>query len=404
MILMYLGSLFAAINNSKIQKRLSRSKGDRVDRKLNNIRKEKNNALKNPKGSLSHSLKADGKNQKTSNPFVGVISAIMKSVAPIIASLSIPDIQPVLDIMAVGYTSITNQIASVFAESLSKIQTIVNAFTSSVSPQIENIINEGNIDILETITNSFNTAKQTVKAEVKKITAYENAITVSNISGNNNYLIDQILERLSTASDSVQISISTSLNNIIDKISIALAEENNNVFTQITNLLADVSMKEAILPQLMYADAAEIAEILSSDSILIFEGIGSVLNEALNDINSYIVTTNNSAVDAETTIVNNNNDKIVIAINDAVNIALDEIKNSIGTITSSEIDQITILIDKESSEVSKTIVEVIKQIPIDVESIITIVTELQLIEVKDIISKNNDDVKNQVNTILSTSI
>lgn len=342
-------------------------------------------------------------NMKNANTMAQKTKKEFKAVSPVIASLKIPDIQPVLDIITTGYLSITNQISSLINTSLVKIQTIINDFTTSIGAKIIHVIVGGNLEIKQSIEQTFNGAMQNFNTEVKKITDLEASQTGSNMSAADANLILQINTRLNTAAGGLQDAIYSGTQEAINKLAEALEEANKKVYDDIIVLVADADSSTAILPQLVYADASVISKLITTNSGAIFENIKSLLNNAMLDINGYVNITSEDAIKNETEIVNNSNNEIIKAINIIINDTLSVIHDRIDEITAFELLQTNNIIETDSSELSTEVVNTIKAISTDADEVIENVTSIQTTQLFELITKNNANIISQVDKILSTT-
>lgn len=342
-------------------------------------------------------------NMKNANTMAQKTKKEFKAVSPVIASLKIPDIQPVLDIITTGYLSITNQISSLINTSLVKIQTIINDFTTSIGAKIIHVIVGGNLEIKQSIEQTFNGAMQNFNTEVKKITDLEASQTGSNMSAADANLILQINTRLNTAAGGLQDAIYSGTQEAINKLAEALKEANKKVYDDIIVLVADADSSTAILPQLVYADASVISKLITTNSGAIFENIKSLLNNAMLDINGYVNITSEDAIKNETEIVNNSNNEIIKAINIIINDTLSVIHDRIDEITAFELLQTNNIIETDSSELSTEVVNTIKAISTDADEVIENVTSIQTTQLFELITKNNANIISQVDKILSTT-
>lgn len=342
-------------------------------------------------------------NMKNANTMAQKTKKEFKAVSPVIASLKIPDIQPVLDIITTGYLSITNQISSLINTSLVKIQTIINDFTTSIGAKIIHVIVGGNLEIKQSIEQTFNGAMQNVNTEVKKITDLEASQTGSNLSAADANLILQINTRLNTAAGGLQDAIYSGTQEAINKLAEALKEANKKVYDDIIVLVADADSSTAILPQLVYADASVISKLITTNSGAIFENIKSLLNNAMLDINGYVNITSEDAIKNETEIVNNSNNEIIKAINIIINDTLSVIHDRIDEVTAFELLQTNNIIETDSSELSTEVVNTIKAISTDADEVIENVTSIQTTQLFELITRNNANIISQVDKILSTT-
>lgn len=359
---------------------------------------------KQQKQQPNHKVKPNSvPNMKNANTMAQKTKKEFKAVSPVIASLKIPDIQPVLDIITTGYLSITNQISSLINTSLVKIQTIINDFTTSIGAKIIHVIVGGNLEIKQSIEQTFNGAMQNFNTEVKKITDLEASQTGSNLSAADANLILQINTRLNTAAGGLQDAIYSGTQEAINKLAEALKEANKKVYDDIIVLVADADSSTAILPQLVYADASVISKLITTNSGAIFENIKSLLNNAMLDINGYVNITSEDAIKNETEIVNNSNNEIIKAINIIINDTLSVIHDRIDEVTAFELLQTNNIIETDSSELSTEVVNTIKAISTDADEVIENVTTIQTTQLFELITRNNANIISQVDKILSTT-
>lgn len=337
------------------------------------------------------------------SPFMWVANSVVQILAPIIASLKIPNIQPVLDLIILGYVTISNRIAIVMSTAISNIEKVLNTYGTDMKAKVESIIKSGNAEIASSIASIFRLAINNINASIDGITANENKLTRNNLISEEVALVKKITDRLLIVENAIDGIINPTPPAVISEIENALTTQNQKVYTQIIDLLANEKNVEPIIKQLIYADAEAIAGLLKNDSNNNFAEIKALMDQAQADINIYITEGTIHVVDTQKTILNNGNEIIIRNMNDILNPSLVAIKNKIDTVTLNEIDLINKALSANgstSSDLATTIKGIIREIPKDVNIIVRDVTESQIPLLEALITANNNEVKLQVDRAL----
>ncbi|KAM0688540.1 hypothetical protein COBT_000190 [Conglomerata obtusa] len=319
-----------------------------------------------------------------------------------IASVVIPDIQPVLDILTEGAKDMYNKINKLLGQTLVDVEKLINDTFTDEIPQIKTIIMAGNSQLVKDITNALDTASNAISADFAMITPKENEDAALNIQTMNDKILSDIIKIINDTEKSIADTVNDGMNESIKEVVDALMLANNALYTQIQSILADPSNTKPILPQLVYADPVAITDLLTNTNTGIYDTIVKLIQKSLVDIQTSINSNAALGTIAQTSTLKNANKNILKSLNFNVDEALKTIKKAIEAINKDEVTQITDILTKLSPTLTTGIEKLLNGLETDITQIIKEVTTLQIEQTIALIKSNNNGVLSSVTTILST--
>lgn len=330
------------------------------------------------------------------SPFLRAINLALQKITPVIASLQIPDIAPVLGIITNGFTSIIAQITGLFENGLERVGKLIQEYTSVLTPEIVNVLTEGNNRIGKTIIGEFYVARNNFTNDVIAITDRQNQENKDLVYSQATVLNEQIVTRLNQVERLIDEAVNLGLVESIANVLSAIRNANEAVYVKIITLLADEENTDAILPLLVFADPKAIAELISSDSGSLYLSVESVLRSALLDIQSYVAATSDVTSDSEASMLNAANNDIVKSLNSHIDAALRIIRVNIDEVTENEVASIKKLLDGSFGGLPKEIISIVANIAPESVNIVNNESNNMVTSLNDLVTKNNANVVSQV--------
>ncbi|KAM0673026.1 hypothetical protein GVAV_003517 [Gurleya vavrai] len=319
-----------------------------------------------------------------------------------IASITIPEIQPVLDIISAGSKAIYDQIEVLLGKALGKVQGVIEEAFKVQVPEIKKIINDGNAYLQNTIADAFDTASNLIIADFNDITPKENDEATENINRMNQKMLKEIIFILDDIEKEVSKTVEEGLNDSTAEVIKALADANQSVYTQVEAILADPTNKKPILPQIKFADADEITKTLTNENAGIYQKITDLIQGSLDKIAEVIKQNTEFGINDQSKTLNLANEAIFISVDKNVKDAMVKVQNAIIDTTNDETTKITKVLDTVKPSLIKDIENILSGFEGEVTEIVTSVTKQQIIHTVALITKNNNQVLLDVLTILET--
>lgn len=198
----------------------------------------------------------------------------VKTIPPI----TLPPIQPILDIIKTTAISIETKITELIEEGLIEIAAILDGIGPSDVTAIEEAINDGNTAIISGLTNEFAKTSGTITKDTAKILSKMQIDTGALVFASNTQLDLDIQARFAISVKEIDELLVSTTAKILGEITDAMTLANNAIYTQIETLLASGTNSMPIIPQLILADATAIASIAGNIGSNLFDKISAILN------------------------------------------------------------------------------------------------------------------------------
>ncbi|KAM0688542.1 hypothetical protein COBT_000192 [Conglomerata obtusa] len=320
-----------------------------------------------------------------------------------IASLVIPDIQPIIDVITIGSAQILNRITLAKDAKLLEIKAIIDGHIDDQSGEIIFIVNQGNHILESDINQAFHHARIQIDNDINQITNTEKSSASGNVRKFNKLMEQQIKDKIHDVEDLIKDAVHDAMSQDIEALIDALTTANNSLYTQIQEILNDESNINPVIPQLVYADASEIASLYVSSTDDIYAAILAIVNQLMIDINTIITTNTGLSVDEQNIILNSANNEILRSLNVNIDIAMQAIWVSINNVLTNEINFINGICNGVENIIKNDIKDALHNLEGQVKYIIDDVTEQQVMDTWNLITDNNNYVKDFVDIILRSS-
>lgn len=318
-----------------------------------------------------------------------------------IASIKVPDILPILQLITDAASEIYEKISKEVLEAKDQMFKSIDGVFVDAIPEIEKIIVDGNITIRGVINEAFTTATTNFKTVYESVNAKELNDASENISGPNAAMLAQILEVLNTTQDEINKNITAGLGQSIDVVTEALNNTNNAIYAQIEKLLADENNVASIASQITYVVPSTITGVLVDTSRGIYDYIYNSIEDALKKIKVIIDTQSDISYKQQENTLNSANTTLFGSLTDEVNAALSKIQKELNKITNDEVRDVSQIIKDMEPEISKAIGSSISELETDVKEIVTTVTNRTVEKTKEMIQTNNTEILTLVVQILA---
>ncbi|KAM0687515.1 hypothetical protein COBT_001245 [Conglomerata obtusa] len=328
--------------------------------------------------------------------------AMLNQTSPI-ASIVIPDIQPVLDIIINGAAEIYTQVNSLLGTTLTALQTIIDADFATVIPLVKAVIDTGNITLQTDFSAAFNAANVSITASFQSITTQENIDASNNVTQNNDALLAAIVAVLNQVEADVAGAVNTGVTASGDAVVAALTAANNSLYTQIEALLNNPNNTQPILPQLVYADSTVISALLTDTNNGVYQAVSALLNTAWTQIQNLINASAGTGVTTQTATLNTANEALLTVLNTDIATLLAAVQQSITTVTTDEVNQINQLLTNLAPQLTTDIDGVLNGLEGEITTIINTVTASQVSQTVALITSNNNIVLSAAVLILATA-
>ncbi|KAM0673027.1 hypothetical protein GVAV_003518 [Gurleya vavrai] len=317
-----------------------------------------------------------------------------------IASVKIPSNKPVTNIIESGSTEIFYKTKLIFRNAIREISKRIEDDMKNFRPQVIEVIENGNDELKEAISQYLNDAFCEFAIILEKITKKENKEAEKNIKNSNIVTYCEIKNLLEKMQGKIAKVVGCGFDKNTESVLKALTEANSYVLKQIEDLLDDPKNKKPIFPQIIYADPIAISDLLLNTNNDIYNAILHLFVDTLHCIKKILDKNKKIAICHQTNTLDKANDSILKELQIQIDDAMNKIDRKIKIITKKETIKIKNILNTAPPELPRKIENIVSGIEKSMLDLFDSVTKNQVHDTKKIIKHNNSTILNSVASVL----
>lgn len=292
------------------------------------------------------------------------------------ASITVPPVQPILDIILAAQSSIDTGLSTILSELAAVIHVHIDTANTQQVPLIQPIITQGNADMYKEIDAIITGLSGYVDQLVEQASKEEHVLASVSLSVKDIELVNDVKLLIDTLQIDVRNVLQAHGATELSDLTNLIQQSNDSLYTQLTNILNDPENNDPALPQLVFPDPVAIASSILPGKDTLHQDVLNLLKTFIGDVQTLLQSTDTREKDEVTVIMNDGTAELIKKLEDISNKILTDVEAVIIQVTQQEITQVTnaitpiqndlkINIDNEMDTISTKTTTLIEQVTVD---------------------------------------